>query len=161
VAVAGACPSTGQELIDVAKLVAGGLPAALRGYAGALVAEDSNDVLRLLDAGVATQVRERLGSLATPASSCAVLGLVLPAGARYVGFRYEAGERSTMGECPLAGDCQIGEASWRGQPVITQESGVTVVHSVFENRSPRRERLGRLTVYFKPPAGWLPPTGGR
>jgi hypothetical protein len=160
-ALGGACFGTGDELVEVAKLVAGGLRGGLRAYAGALVAEDSNDALRLLDPALATQVRAKLAGYASTTSSCVALGLVLPAGARYVGFRYEAGERSTMGECPLQGDCQIGDSSWRGQPVITQEAGVTVVHALFENRSSRRERLPRLTVYFKPPTGWLPPSGAR
>jgi hypothetical protein len=157
----GPCPSSGGELVAAARQVAAGLQGAARQYAGALVADDGNDVLRLLAADVSTQVKQSLGALVSPASSCVALGIVLPAGSRYVGFRYEAGERGTTGDCPIGGACQIGEASWRGQPVITQEAGVTVVHAVFENRSARRERLPRLTVYFRPPAGWLPPTGGR
>jgi hypothetical protein len=160
-AVAGPCLDDPDRLVEAARLVASGLPEALRSFAGPLVAEDANDVLRLLPAELATRVRTSLGDLASPASSCVVLGLVLPAGSRYVGFRYQAGERATMGECPIAGACQIGDASWPGPPVLTQDSGVTVVHALFENLSPRRERLPQLTVYFRPPAGWLPPSGGR
>jgi hypothetical protein len=160
-AFSGPCPAGGDELVRAARQVAAGLPEGARRYAGSLLAEDGNDALRLLAPELAMGVRGELGALVLPSSSCVALAVVLPAGARYVGFRYEAGERGTTGDCPIGGPCQIGDASWRGQPVITQESGITVVHAVFENRSLRRERLPRLTVYFRPPAGWLPPTGGR
>jgi hypothetical protein len=162
-AVAGPCLHDPDRLVEAAKLVASGLPEALRSFAGPLVAEDANDVLRLLPAELATRVRTSLGDLASPGSSCVVLGLVLPAGSRYVGFRYQAGERATMGECPIGGACQIGDASWPGPPVLTSDTGtgLTVVHALFENRSSRRERLPQLTVYFRPPAGWLPPSGAR
>ncbi len=129
-------------------------------FAGSLAESNGNDVLRLVPPSLRTDIRV---ALSDPSNSCQVVGVVLPAGSRYVGFRYQAGERSVMAECPQ-GDagteqvCQVGDARWLGPPSLVRTDGVTMVLGVFENRSRRSTRLPQLTVYFQPQRGWLPPS---
>jgi hypothetical protein len=145
------------DLEALASTIARGLDPRTAVFAGALRAEDSNDVLRLLPAADRAEVARRLDALQT-ADSCPVVGVVLPAGARYIGFRYQVSERNTTSECLMGQDCQVGEAAWRGEPVVLATDSVTVVIGTFENRSRRRERTALLTAYFQPQRSWLPPS---
>lgn len=143
----------------VAEALALHLAGPLAGYAGALWSKDGNDALRLLPEAVEQELRALLEPLAGERSSCPIVGVVLPAGARYVGFRYAAGQRTGMAECPPGQGCLIGEASWQGNPTIRDAGAVKLVWARFENASAQRERMPRLTVYFEPARTWLPPSG--
>ncbi|REJ85847.1 MAG: carboxypeptidase regulatory-like domain-containing protein [Acidobacteria bacterium] len=125
-------------------------------FAGSLVEARGDDVRRLLPTDLASRIDAIVDSVGAADGSCAVLGIVLPAAAQYVGFRYQAGERGTYLECGLGQDCQIQQARFVETPVVTPTGTVTVVHAVFENRAPR-QRSARLIVYFRPAPGWLPP----
>ena len=94
-----------------------------------------------------------------PPSPCGIAAVVLPAGAKFIGYRYEAVDARGAGECVADQECSIGAARWQGHPRFERGAQRTVVWSVFENRSPERLRQARLTVYFVPPAGWAPPAG--
>ena len=82
-----------------------------------------------------------------PSSACQVLGAVLPAGSRYVGYRYEAEDLRTVGDCLADQECPMGLAVWHGHPAVVRDGASTAVAAVFENRAatPRR---ARLWVYF-------------
>ena len=149
-----------DELESLAVDLVGALDEERRDFAGSLRESNGNDVLRLLPDELRSEVLE---AVERTADSCALVGVVLPAGARYVGFRYQVGERSIMAECPDTQPdgsqaCQLADARWLGPPRIVERDGVAVVLAVFENRSRRSTRLPQLVVYFEPARGWLPPS---
>ena len=148
--------SVSAPVADLAESVGAALDERTSAFAGALAASDENDLVRLFAADTSADLGRRLRRLART-SSCLPVAVVIPAGAKYIGFRYQAGERRFMGECPPDQECQISEARWLGAPEIVETESVTIVHGVFENLHRRREREPRLTVYFVPPRGWLPP----
>jgi len=82
---------------------------------------------------------------------------VLPQGARFIGFRYEAEDSSGKGDCFGEEPCAIGQARWTTNPRIERTATVTVIHSSFVNESTSVERRARMTIYFQPPRGWRPP----
>lgn len=133
------------------------LPADFRAYTGALAAPDGNDVLRLLPQTVRAELQELLIPILDPARSCQVVGILLPADARFVGFQYEAADLGSRGGCLPEQPCEVGDARWRGNPTIHRHDHGTLVYGVFENLSPDRKREANLKVYFRPPRGWLPP----
>jgi hypothetical protein len=92
-----------------------------------------------------------------PPSPCGVAAVVLPAGAKFVGYRYEAADARGSADCVGDQECGIGEARWLGHPNLERGAGQTIVWSVIENRATEGVRQGRLTVYFRPPPGWIPP----
>jgi hypothetical protein len=89
-------------------------------------------------------------------ASCAVVAIVLPADARFVGYRYEAVDGWGGGDCLAGQPCAISGAQWEGHPTI-ERGERTVVWSVFANASPERTRRGRLTAYFRPAPEWAAP----
>lgn len=149
------------DLVDrmgrVARIVEASLPTDFRVYAGSLAEPAGNDVLRLLPGEVRTEVQELLLPILDPERSCQVLGIFLPADARFVGFQYEAADLQSRGSCLPEQPCEIGEAAWRGNPVIHRLEHGTFVYGVFENQSSDRRREANFKVYFAPPRGWLPP----
>jgi hypothetical protein len=92
--------------------------------------------------------------------ACRTLAIRLPAGARFVGYRYEAEDNRARGDCNGPEPCPVGEARFLAHPAIERgpSSGAgagTWISATFENaaRTPRRVRL---TAYFAPAAGWTP-----
>ncbi len=150
-------PDLAERMERVAKIVEASLPADFRVYAGSLAEPTGNDVLRLLPDEVRTEVQELLLPILDPERSCQVLGIFLPADARFVGFQYEAADLQSRGSCLPEQPCEIGEAGWRGNPVIHRLESGTFVYGVFENRSSQRRREANFKAYFRPPRGWLPP----
>ncbi len=140
--------------------------------AGATAAVGAGKVARAVDAGTyagpiaaalpqlseaARAAFEGLGPVTAAASGCRLVAIVLPAGARFAGYRYDAQDDQGAGECRADQDCPIGEARWLGHASVVRGSRGTMVYAVFENRSTQRSRQARLTVYFQPAPGW---TGG-
>ena len=82
---------------------------------------------------------------------------MIPQGARFIGFRFEAEDSSGKGDCFGEDPCAIGQARWSNNPRIERTATVTVVHASFSNESTSAERRGRMTLYFQPPRGWRPP----
>ncbi len=152
------CDPNAKGVIEgAARQISAGLDVSTTGFAGALQAADGNDVLRLLAPERRAEIAAALESAVSAAGACPVVGVVLPAGARYIGFRYQAGEARSLSECPPDADCQVGRARFTGPPWIVKTDRLTVVAGQFENGSAERARSGRITVYFVPPRGWLPP----
>lgn len=153
-----ACAADLAERMErVAKIVEESLPVDFRVYAGALAEPAGNDVLRLLPDEVRREVQELLLPILDPERSCQVLGIFLPEGARFIGFQYEAADLESRGSCLPEQPCDVGEAGWRGNPVIHRHEHGTFVYGVFENMSPERRREANFKAYFSPPRGWLPP----
>lgn len=150
-------PDLAERMERVARIVEASLPADFRVYAGSLAEPTGNDVLRLLPDEVRTEVQELLLPILDPERSCQVMGIFLPADARFVGFQYEAADLQSRGSCLSEQPCEIGEAAWRGNPVIHRLEHGTFVYGVFENQSSDRRREANFKVYFAPPRGWLPP----
>lgn len=147
----------GERMERVAKIVEESLPVDFRVYAGALAEPTGNDVLRLLPDEMRGEVQALLLPILDPERSCQVLGIFLPEGARFIGFQYEAADLENRGGCLPEQPCEIGEAVWRGNPVIHRHEHGTFVYGVFENLSPERRREANFKAYFSPPRGWLPP----
>jgi hypothetical protein len=143
--------------------------------AGATAAVAAGRVAREIDAGAyagslaaalpqlseaARAAFARLGPITTQASGCRLVAVVLPAGARFVRYRYEAQddpggvESASPGECAADQDCPIGEARWLGHASVVRSPQGTMVYGIFENRSPARPRRARMTAYFTPAPGW-------
>ncbi len=145
------------RLERVAAIVERSLPEEFRAYIGALASPEDNDLLRLLPPATRADVQELLIPVLDPERSCQVVGILLPRDVRFVGFQYEAADLSVRGGCLPEQPCDIGDARWRGNPVIHRDDRGTFVYGVFENLSPERRREANLKVYFRPPRGWLPP----
>ena len=153
-----ACAADLTERMDrVAQVVEESLPVDFRVYAGALAEPTGNDLLRLLPDEERSEIQQLLLPVLDPERSCQVLGILLPAGARFIGFQYEAADLENRGSCLPDQPCGIGEASWRGNPTIHRLEHGVLVYGVFENLSAERRREANFKVYFQPPRGWLPP----
>jgi hypothetical protein len=82
--------------------------------------------------------------------ACQAVAVVLPPGAQYTGYLYEAEDAQGAGDCQGGRECRIGRASWVGHPAVeTAEGGPTLVWGVFRNNSPDRERRIRMTVFYQ------------
>ena len=145
------------RLERVTGIVEQSLPEEFLAYTGALASPEGNDVLRLLPPETRAEVQELLIPVLDPERSCQVIGVLLPKDVRFVGFQYEAADLSARGGCLPEQPCDIGDAEWRGNPVIHRHDRGTFVYGVFENLSPDTRREANLKVYFRPPRGWLPP----
>jgi hypothetical protein len=153
-----ACPTdVTRRLAEVAQELELGLDPDYTGFAGALLAEDRNDVLRHLHESSRSEIEAAVSELVSSQSSCPLLAVLLPSGARFIGFRYLAADRSGELDCLGTEPCGVGEARWLANPEIERTDSVTVVWALFENRSRQQDRRAELRVYFVPPRGWLPP----
>jgi hypothetical protein len=92
-----------------------------------------------------------------PAGATLPLSAVLPSGARFVGYRYEALDGWGGGDCVADQPCTVGRARWQGHPRVERGPAGTTVIGTFVNHAPDRERRARLTAYFRPASGWQPP----
>jgi hypothetical protein len=88
--------------------------------------------------------------------SCAVVAIVLPGDAKFIGYRYEAADGWGSGDCLGDQPCKVGQGRWLGHPTI-EKGERTIVWGVFVNGSPDRVRRARLTGYFRPGSRWVPP----
>jgi hypothetical protein len=139
------------------------LSAEVLGPAGAAVAAFAGPVSDGYGNGLPVATAQSIPAdlapaLATNAGSCQDFIGVLPQGARFIGFRFEAEDASGKGDCFGEDPCAIGQARWSNNPRIERTATVTVVHASFSNESTSVERRGRMTLYFQPPRGWRPPT---
>lgn len=104
-----------------------------------------------------SRLQELLPPVTDPESNCQMAGVVLPAGADYSGYVVEAWDSLGGRSCRAGMSCAVGQAIWVDQPTIVEGKERIVVYEVFKNRSTRRERRARLTIYFQPPsADWAP-----
>lgn len=81
-------------------------------------------------------------------AGCHVLRITVPAGARYLGYRFEVQDGGATFDCLAGQDCPRGIGRWPGNPVLVRGSGGTVVLAPFEAGPTDRERRAVLTVYY-------------
>ncbi len=151
------CPGRlDRRLADVVEQLAS-LPKAA-GLVGPLWVQDGRDALQDFPRDQIVNVRSRLEALSGPSRSCVLAAVAIPAGSRYIGYRFTASDEGGAGECRGEEPCSIGESQWLDVPTVVQGSGgaPTLVWAVFANESAERTRDAELTVYFVPPAGWRP-----
>lgn len=117
-------------------------------YAGPLI--DGGRLLPWSAADVVARSEGALGSLLDDAAGCRLAVVVLPSGARFAGYRYQAADAQAGGDCLVGQDCPVGESRWDDHPRIERTDAGTFIFALFENRSPRWERRGEMTIYFKP-----------
>ena len=91
----------------------------------------------------------------SPDHPCRGAALHLPVNARFVGYRYEAEDNRSRGDCLGSDPCPVGEARFLDHPKIERGATGTWVSAVFENQATAPRRI-RLTAYFVPPPGWAP-----
>ena len=144
----------GEELGDlVAELLSIGFAGA-EAFAGPVADMWGNELPRSIwdrtSSSLASSLRPRQGS-------CQDFVAVLPEGARFIGFRFEAQDDSGRSDCFGEDPCAIGQARWTNNPQVERSGSVTLVHASFANESAARARRGRLTLYFRPLRGWQPP----
>ena len=170
----GTCPECepGRSAVMVEQLVGAAGLAPAEGCAPDLAARLDRIAAMLGDAGVTeagplisgtggalqllrgTSAANEAAALVTPFlrrdSACQALVVVLPPGARYTAYAYEASDAFGSGPCAAGEECGIGSASWTGEPTVIHTSGPTVVYGVFRNASQGRQRRAVMTVYFEP-----------
>jgi hypothetical protein len=139
-----------EKIIDQ---VLGPQAGALSSYAGPLIDAHGNGVVAHLGAEIALQAYEEVAA----AGPCQDFVAILPSEARFVGFRLEAVDADSKGDCFGTEVCSIGEARWVELPQIERTGALTVIHASFLNESKGRERRGRFVVLFVPPDGWRAP----
>ena len=126
---------------------------ALGSFAGPLIDAHGNGVVAHLGATIALQAYEEVAA----EGSCQDFVAILPSAVRFVGFRLEAVDADSKGDCFGTDVCSIGEARWIELPQLERTATLTVIHTSFLNESKSRERWGRFIVLFVPPDGWQAP----
>jgi hypothetical protein len=130
----------------------------LSGFVGPAADGSNTEALSSVETSVSEQYRQRLGQYLGGASNCQVVSVILPKSVRFVGFRYEAFDDTSGGECALDSDCPLAQGQWLASPVVQRGFNATVVWGIFENTSAQKPRFARLKVYFRPPnSNWQPP----
>ena len=97
-------------------------------------------------------VAKQLAGGAVPAdlsSGCHVLRIALPAGVRYIAYRYEVQVGDEGFDCPTGKDCPRSLGLWPIDPVMVRNAQGTVILAPFEPGPSQAERRAALTVYFK------------
>jgi hypothetical protein len=96
-----------------------------------------------------------LRSVLADDASCRALAVMLPSGARFVGFQYETADGDTWIRCLPGQDCPGPGEHWAANPFLVRTPAGMVVAGAFENAG-AEPRPVRLTVFFSPPEGWKP-----
>ena len=131
----------------------------LSGFVGPAADGSSNEALKSAESSVSQAYTQKLGRYLGGVSNCQVVSVVLPKSVRFVGFRYEAYDDASGGECAPDRGCPLAQVQWLASPVVQRGFNATVVWGIFENTSAEEPRFARLKVYFRPPnASWQPPT---
>lgn len=153
----GACPGDLTGLEEAASTLAAAAGDRLGGFAGPAAVAMGGGAGAMVDAATRGRLRDLVSPHGDVSSSCRMVGVFLPAGATFVGYQYEAWDALGGGGCVADRDCPVGSARWHGEPAAVDAGPTRFVFGIFENRSTRRERRAKLTVYFRPPsAGWSP-----
>jgi hypothetical protein len=127
----------------------------LEGYAGPTLTA----MFRLSDGASRDEIQERLGAVTDPESNCQMAGIVLPRGTTFSGYVLEAWDNLGGRGCRAGMTCAVGQARWLDEPEVVVGSERSVVYSIFKNRSTRRPRRLRMTIYFTPDSeDWAPRT---
>lgn len=89
-------------------------------------------------------------------AGCHVLRMVLPAGARYTGYRYEIQDSGASFDCRSGQDCPGGTGRWTADPVLIRDSNGTTLLAPFETGRVDRQTRAVFTAYFGTGGGRRP-----
>jgi hypothetical protein len=142
-------PGCGQNTVDPINEAAQALAAGSQGGVyGALIS-----VLQSAAQTARPQIGGTIGGILDAIygggryANCVPVSVVLPAGARIVGYQFVASDGHGSGLCVLGQDCQIGWS--RFDPPQRYNAGNSlIVASTFRNWSHDRTRSATMTVYF-------------
>ena len=101
--------------------------------------------------GCGTDIAAQLRSGEVPSglpAGCHVLRLVLPAGTRYTGYRFEVQAGSDSLDCLAGQSCPQSTGRWPIDPVLIRRPEGTIVLAPFEAGPAERERRAVFTAYF-------------
>ncbi len=147
-----ACRPTAENAIRRAmRDVAAAASDRLGGYSGPLPLDPTAIPLALSTEAA----RNTLAPYLQPSSPCRLLAAVIPQGARFTGFRFEASDSSGQGECAGSGECEIGQARFAFSPGIARGLGASIVYTLFENTG-GSVRTARMSGFFIPASDWRP-----
>ncbi len=146
------CRATAERSVRRAMRDVGTIASApLANSAGPLELDLSAEPFR----SVTTAARTTLAPYLDPNANCRFVGVVLPAGARFSGFRSQASDTTGVSECLGTQDCAIGGARFVFSPGVVRGEGATLVFTLFENTGTAR-RNASLSAYFEPTGTWRP-----
>jgi hypothetical protein len=146
----GACPDQGDALRDAFQALLDGAEGQLDSYTGPVVDPTSGHVVPIASEAARARVAELLGPGTDPEAGCQILAVILPRGARFSGYRYEARDSRTGRDCLAGEDCPVGACRWPDHPQVVKSANGTIVYSGFKNWS-GQDRTALLIVYFQPP----------
>ena len=149
----GACPAgTADGLVSGLSELADEGAVELSALVGRVGGDDG--VLRRVSGGGESGLTADLEK--ARALGCAPLGVVLPKGARFVGFQFEYEDSSGREPCLPDRPCDGDAVSFLGPPRIARGAAATIVHALAVRQDDGAgEAL--LTVYFRPPGSqWSP-----
>lgn len=141
-------PEAAERFAEIARLLGGSTPVTSVSGAGPLIDPWSGAVNGAVDAALHARIAELAAPYVNGSSGCQVLAVLLPSGARFSGYAYEARDRSSSVGCIAAQECALGDAVWPDHPVIDRSDAAILVRATFNNYSPDRTRVGKLTVYY-------------
>ena len=128
-------------------------------YAGA--AESllkSREVRGLLSKHVKGDIGRILNGGDDRTAFCQAVCAVIPQDSTVTGYKLEAAnEDGNYQNCAAGADCAIGKAKWTAEPIPSTGENAKTVCGVFANWNHKGHRMARLSVYFTPPADWIPP----
>jgi len=146
----GACPVADPGALRQTIRLLADAPALDGAFAGQALGAVRGSALERAPEAIRRRVADELAALEAPTANCSIAAVALPAGARFVGFRYEAFDAEGGADCLTGTDCPIGDASWPANPAIVRGDSYTIIYSIFVNRSSTRPREARLTAYYRP-----------
>jgi hypothetical protein len=147
------CPDCREEeaAVTVERTVAPGADGTCPGDLEALAERAARSVAPAPGGGPALLAGGDLAAWTSGVAACQLVGVVLPPGARYRGYRYGAQGGSGAGRCFPGDECPVAGAVWPDRPVIRPlDGGATMVYGVFRNASPDRARRAGISVYYVP-----------
>lgn len=147
---------TGQ-IRDVSDDAAGLKGGNFAGAVGDLL--KNKDVQRVIGQQVGGDVGKILNGGDDRTAYCQAVCAVLPLDSTVTGYKLEAGDAATQQfqTCQAGSDCAIGKAKWTAEPIPNTGEHSKTVCGVFANWAHKTDRVARLSVYFTPPDGWVPP----
>jgi hypothetical protein len=98
-------------------------------------------------ADIAAQLQTGTVPSGLPAG-CHVLRIVLPAGTRYTGYRFEVQTGGDALDCLAGQNCPQSTGRWPIDPVLIRQAQGTVILAPFEAGPGGRERRAVFTAYF-------------
>ncbi len=124
--------------------------AGLAAYSGPLAEVDAASAVPALGAAGANVVRA-LAPYLVGDSACRLMAVHLPAGARFIGYQYEATAGEGWVPCLPDKECPGGRGGhWVGNPFLEKGGEGMVVASAYQNGAGDEARRVKLTVFFKP-----------